>query len=87
MYNNSKRELPLRGYLFCNSCGGRINGVGQRAEMVQDTFTTIVQKRDEERFRKLANNNFELSCLDRYEENLILGLYKLILEDVLVQMT
>lgn len=81
-----KEELPLRGYLYCNSCGGKLTGSRSTSRNGSRHFYYHCQKGCKERFRAdLANNIFD-DYLDtfRIDEN-VLGLYKLILEDVFSQ--
>nr|WP_315220276.1 recombinase family protein [uncultured Flavobacterium sp.] len=79
-------ELPLRGYLFCNTCNGKLTGSRSTSGNGTRHFYYHCQKGCKERFRAdVANVIFE-DYLDSFviDKN-ILELYKLILEDVFNQ--
>ncbi|HFG0471765.1 recombinase family protein [Flavobacterium psychrophilum] len=82
-----KDELPLRGYLTCNKCGGNLTGSPSTSgNGCSKTFYYHCQKGCKERFRAdLANDCFE-NYLDSFKvDPAVLNLYKIILEDVFNQ--
>ena len=78
-----KEELPLRGHLNCNKCGGKLTGSRSTSRNGDKHFYYHCQKGCKERFRAdYANNSFEdyLTSFEISEE--VLGLYKEILKEV-----
>lgn len=81
-----KEELPLRGHLFCNSCGGKLTGSRSTSRNGTKHYYYHCQKGCKERFRAdFANYAFE-DYLDTFKiDESLLGLYKLTLEDIFNQ--
>ena len=79
-------NLPLRGHLTCNLCGGKLTGSGSKSRNGNKHFYYHCQKGCGERFRAdVANKAFE-GFLRKFEIPLeILNLYQLILQDVFNQ--
>ncbi len=76
-------ELPLRGFLVCDSCGGNLTGSRSKSRNGDRHFYYHCQKGCKERFRAdYANKEFE-RYLDSFNISMeVLGLYNSILEDV-----
>ena len=81
-----KEELPLRGHLYCDKCGGKLTGSRSTSRNGSRHFYYHCQNGCKERFRAdMANDIFE-NYLDTFKvDKNVLGLYKLILEDVFSQ--
>ncbi|MGH2666200.1 recombinase family protein [Flavobacterium sp.] len=81
-----KEELPLRGHLFCNKCGGKLTGSRSTSRNGSRHFYYHCQNGCKERFRAdMANDIFE-NYLDTFKiDESVLVLYKSILEDVFNQ--
>lgn len=81
-----REELPLRGHLYCNSCGGKITGSPSTSRNGTKHFYYHCQKGCKERFRAdFANQAFE-DYLDKFKVSEdALRLYRLLLEDVFNQ--
>ncbi|MFC6098355.1 recombinase family protein [Flavobacterium qiangtangense] len=81
-----KEELPLRGHLYCDRCGGKLTGSPSTSRNGTQHFYYHCQKGCKERFRAdLANNSFE-NYLDSFKiSKSVLMLSKAILEDVFNQ--
>ena len=81
-----KEELPLRGYLFCNSCGGKLTGSRSTSRNGTKHFYYHCQKGCKERFRAdIANNAFEDYLASLEIDESLLDAYKLTLEDIFNQ--
>lgn len=79
-------ELPLRGYLYCNLCGGKLTGSASKSRNGDKHFYYHCQKGCKERFRADVVN----TCFEKYIGSFkisdeALRLYKAILEDVFNQ--
>ena len=81
-----KEELPLRGYLYCHSCQGKLTGSASTSRNGDKHFYYHCQKGCKERFRAdLANDCFENYIGSFQTSENVLKLYRLILEDVFNQ--
>ena len=79
-------NLPMRGYLICNSCGGQLTGSGSRSRSGAIHFYYHCQKNCKNRFRAdKANEEFEkhLSSFEIPKE--VLKLYFEVLQDIFKQ--
>ena len=78
-----KNELPLRGHLICNDCGGKLTGSQSTSRNGSKHFYYHCQKGCRVRFRAdLANITFEQYLGALIIKKDVLKLYKKILEDV-----
>ncbi len=81
-----KEDLPLRGYLHCHQCGGKLTGSPSTSRNGTKHFYYHCQKGCKERFRAdLANKCFEEYLASFKISDDVMRLSKIILEDVFNQ--
>lgn len=79
-------NLPLRGHLVCQKCGGNLTGSGSQSRTKDKHFYYHCQKGCKERFRAdKANETFEQFLASFQIPDNVLALYHAILQDVFNQ--